>query len=173
VPRVRARLDIMGGIGPEGIYRSQYVVEEIEWIVAAGHDELVVHIDSHGGDLEEALEMAVALESCGLATVAQIEGFCGSAATLIALSCDVVYARPDAIFFIHEPTGGTRAERGLWRDAMLAFYVNKTGFPKARLEEMLKEEIHMPATLAASRGFIDGILEHGEPIPDADERMAG
>jgi ATP-dependent Clp protease protease subunit len=169
---MRTHLDILGGIGPEATYSAQCLIEGIAGAAAAGYDELVVHIDSHGGDLEEALEVAVALESCGLATVAEIEGICGSAATLIALSCEAVYARPDATWFIHEPTGGTRSERNLWRDALLNFYQKKTGFPKARLEEMMKEEVRMPAVLAASMGFIDGILGYGEPIPDVDERQA-
>ena len=83
--------------------------------------ELIVRINSPGGDLIEGLAMYDMLRAATVPTRAEIWGDCCSSATLVALGCDTIAMSPSSRWMIHEPQGaasGTLAEQRQYADSM-------------------------------------------------------
>lgn len=64
-------------------------------------DEINIHINSEGGNLDSATEIIAAIESCEATVNGHVNGFCASAATGVLLSCHNYIVGDGAIFMIH------------------------------------------------------------------------
>lgn len=64
-------------------------------------DEVNIHINSEGGNLDTANEIVAAIQSCQATVNGHVNGFCASAATGILLACHNYIVGTGAIFMIH------------------------------------------------------------------------
>ena len=181
---MRAELHINGPIDPD-IISEPYVAEFILAAKAAGFDRLLLRIDSTGGDVAEGLAIYRAVRESGLPATALIEGVCESSATIVALACDRVLARPHATLFFHELTtnapGGNAAELEAKaasvraaREQFVAIYCERTGLPRREAGALMATETRLDAYEAQRLGFVHRVLGYGErdPAEESAERVA-
>lgn len=131
--------------------------------------EIVLHINSPGGDVFDARAIATAIKQHKAVITAQIDGLCASAATYISAACDSVAMADGGFYMIHE--GWTLAmgnKKDLGKtiqllekvdDSILNDYQKKTGLDRDQLSNWMAEETWFSASEAKEHGFIDAILE--------------
>ena len=165
---------IYGEIGTE--IRSKEINEKIR----NTQGNLLIRINSYGGDVFHAVAIHNALKSRGNVEV-QIDGICASAATIIALGGAKIMMPANARFMIHNPTTllmgyydnekMNRIVRGLQsvENAIINMYKQKTKLSEEELRELMKGETWMNAEEAKEKGFIDEIIE---PVEDLQASIA-
>lgn len=131
-------------------------------------EAVIVNIHSPGGAVFEGRQIASMIKNLGKKTIAQIQSYCGSIATKIALSCDEVMIEPDARFMIHNASVGVegnkedlgsaiselaKIDKELSRD-----YQSKTQLPESQISEWMKEEKMFTGTEAVEAGFADKLI---------------
>lgn len=132
-------------------------------------DELIVHINSRGGDVIEGFAIHDALKSSGKKIITRIEGICYSIATVVSLSGEEREAFPNARFGIHNPYGGVEGEADdilrygekvkEYEKKILDFYVTTTGAAKETIEPLMKSDTEMSVDQALELKFITKIHE--------------
>lgn len=140
--------------------------------------DIVVRINSPGGDVQEAITIANALQRYKAKgkVVCAIDGMCASAATLIACACDSVTIADNAVYMIHLPETVTFGNVGehqksidvlamMFNDVMLPMYVNKTQGDSAQLALRCCQETWYNAKEAVAAGFADAVGN----VPDAED----
>jgi len=168
---------IYGRIGPECV-SAAYVKDWIETFRSVGVSSCLLQIDSPGGDADHAIYICNALTECDIEMTAIVEGECVSGATVIAMGCSTILARPNATFQLHDihvSMGEAAASiddlqaqakfMGQLREVIVGIYEARTGLPKARISQLMREERTWSAAEAVQRGFVDGILRYDEPFP--------
>lgn len=89
------------------ILEPEHYIQRIQMIRDASKDDIIyVRINSSGGHLDTALQLRKALLTTEAKVVTSIEGMCCSAATMLFLCGDVFEVSPEAIFMIHDYSGG-------------------------------------------------------------------
>ena len=148
-----------------------------EAIESLGPDEeLVLEINSPGGDVWAGFEIYGMLRACSGHTEAHIIAMAASAATTITSACDTVLASPVAQIMIHQPATAVGAyvnneyARQLMNflDSIKASIIN--GYvikaagkaTRARIEQLVDESTYMPVQDAIELGLVDGILDEDE-----------
>lgn len=126
-------------------------------------EELIVHIHSDGGDVEEGFAIHDYLRSLGKSITTKVEGNCYSIATVIALAGDKRVITSNANFLIHNPWGWTAGEReevqkyadelGKLEEKIADFYASKTNLSKEEALALMKVETSFNADEALARGF--------------------
>ena len=74
---------------------------------AGPNDVIYVHINSHGGQINTAIQMMRAMRETEATLVTSIEGACLSAATMIFLCGDVCEVSDHSQFMVHTYSGGS------------------------------------------------------------------
>lgn len=107
--------------------------------------------------------------------VAEIRGYCCSAATLVALACSRVEMTPSSSFMVHEPKGGCYGTLADWeagmvhfrqlRERILQIYAEKTGKPVEEVEQQMVSTSWLTAAQALEGGWIDAISGAAESLP--------
>ncbi|GAB6172002.1 hypothetical protein JCM15765_14800 [Paradesulfitobacterium aromaticivorans] len=134
---------------------------------------IVVWIDSWGGDTTAAAGIYNALkEHKGRVTV-KIDGKAVSAASVIAMAGEEVKISPVGIMMIHNPWTGIMGEAKDMRhvadvldevkETIINAYQLKTKKSRKKISEMMDNETWMSAKTAMSEGFVDEILYTSEP----------
>ncbi len=150
-----------------------------EAIEQLGADEdLILEINSPGGDVWAGFEIFGLLQGCRARTEAHIIAMAASAATTVCSACDTVLASPVAQVMIHQPStwGGYVNNDGArellnFLDSVRASIINGYVIKAAgktsrdRFEALVDESTWMPVQDAIDLGLVDGIL-------DADEEAA-
>jgi ATP-dependent protease ClpP protease subunit len=136
-------------------------------------DELVLDIDSPGGDLNVAARIVKSILASGLPTTAILE-YCASAASYIACAVDQTFARPGARLLLHNVSLSASTHRNaaaldrmadLARstdDLIVAVYCRKTGLSAARVRALMargEQGEVLELDEAIELGFVDGVLE--------------
>ena len=98
---ITADLYIINEIGSEGITAS-YVQDFLMRNKKA--EKINLHIDSGGGSVYEGYAIYNLLKNSGKSIDAHIISYCGSIATMIALSADNIYMNEHGRFMIHNPS---------------------------------------------------------------------
>lgn len=148
---------------------------------AAPEAQVLLRINSPGGDVTEGFALANVLRSHSGRKVALIEGVCASAATFPACACDQVQMHPESLFMIHAPWGLTEGGAEdmesyasvLEKMATLCvgLYQRKTGATEEQVRAWIKAETWMTPQEAKAAGFCDEILDAAAP-PSARARAA-
>jgi len=168
---MEATLKIYGDIGEEGI-SSTFVSEFLEQNKLANN--LVVKINSRGGDVQEGWTIHDLLVNSGKNIKTVGEGKIYSIATIIFLAGTEREIMKNADGLIHNPfipeytladaygsddllkiADGLRQEE----EKILDFYAEKTGADKAKLAEYMKEDTKLSAEDMLSLGFATKIVE--------------
>lgn len=130
-------------------------------------DELVVHIHSPGGDVNEGFAIYDALIATGKKIKTIGEGLVGSIATVPFLAGGEREMTPNAEFFIHNPwgfTGGDAEDVQKYadqlkkaQDKLAAFYAEKTGQAASSLALKMNNDTTLSANEAVDMGFATAI----------------
>lgn len=145
-----------------------------EAIKALGEDEeLILEINSPGGDVWAGFEIFGLLQACSASTEAHIIALAASAATTVCSGCDTVLASPVAQIMIHQPAASVdgymnnTATRQLQnfldsvRASIINGYVVKSGgkASRQRFEQLVDDSTYMPVQDAMELGLVDGLLD--------------
>jgi ATP-dependent Clp protease protease subunit len=141
---------------------------------------IVLHINSPGGDVFDARAISTAIKQHSSKITAQVDGLCASAATYISAACDSVSMADGGFYMIHE--GWTLAvgnKRDLNKTAellqkvdesILNDYERKTSLNRDELKAWMEAETWFSAEEAKDHGFIDSIIdEDAQPENSADK----
>lgn len=133
-------------------------------------EELILEINSIGGDVYGANEIYALLENCTHPTKAIIQSMAASAASYFIMACDHISMHLPAQLMIHRAscfacgnTGDLQQARQMLEttdSAILDVYCRKCGEKTSRedLEAMMAEETYINATDALKYGLIDSIV---------------
>ena len=138
----------------------------------AGED-LILEINSPGGDVWAGFEIYGLLQACRAGTEAHIIVMAASAATTVMCGCDRALASPVAQIMIHQPAAyveeylnndGARQLKNYLdsiKASILNGYVIKSAGKATRkkFEQLVDDSTWMPAQDALELGLIDGYLD--------------
>lgn len=139
----------------------------VENLVANGIKDLEVYINSGGGSVFEANEIANVLDAFTGNKVARLGALVASAATYIASKCDKVIASSNTAYMIHKPmmmVDGNADQieaqlknlRNLQANYALV-YSKKTGLTIKEIDALWKEDFWMNAQEAIDKKFVDEV----------------
>ena len=133
---------------------------------------LKINIHCVGGSVPEGFAIYDALRSSGRTISCNVEGDCHSMAIAILLAApkDRRTAAPNSHFLIHEVSGGVQGnttavtryaeEMQEMQNRMLDIYADRTGWDRAELETIMKEEKMRDAEFMLAHGFIGAINQY-------------
>lgn len=136
-------------------------------------EELVLQINSVGGDVDAASEIYSAIAACRNPTRAEIQSLAASAASYFPLACDFVAISPPAQMMIHCASwdiGGNKHEHQ-WvaqqldatDTSILDTYCRKCGEQhREELQKLMNEETYLTARQCLALGLVDGIIGDDE-----------
>ncbi|CDY77966.1 Prophage Clp protease-like protein [Caballeronia glathei] len=143
-------------------------IEQLD-AVAGGAAEVIVAVNSPGGDVFDAFTIYNALRRYAGKVTARVDGVAASAASLVVMAGDQVVMPENAMLMIHNPWTialGTAADlrstadmMDKARDGILAAYRRKSGQSDDELVAMMDAETWLTALEAQSLGFCDVIEE--------------
>lgn len=136
-------------------------------------ENLVLEINSPGGDVWAGFEIYGLLQACRADTEAHIIPMAASAASTVMCGCDKVLASPVAQIMIHQPAAfvvgylnndGTRHLQKYLdsiKASILNGYVIKSAGKASRrkFEQLVDDSTWMPAQDALALGLVDGYLD--------------
>ena len=136
-------------------------------------DEIVVRINSAGGEVLSANTIAVAIQeerSKGKKISCKIDGMCASAAVQIALSCEPVVIHRSAYMMIHNPMAllfGYYNSNELQeninflnsiKQGIMNTYTKKTGLSENEISKLMDDSTYMDGKKAVEMGFADSLM---------------
>lgn len=144
-------------------------------LARAAGDEVILIINSGGGDVLAGNDMAYTISQYSGETIADISGFCGSAASIISCSAKKVRAYPSAMYMIHNVSGGARGDYNEMdrqseilrkaNSAISILYQQKTGRTEKELLSLMNKESWFNAKEAKEYGFVDEIIGENGSVP--------
>lgn len=141
-----------------------------------GDRDVVVKINSPGGDLFEGIAIYNLLRKHPASVRVEILGWAASAASIIAMAGDEIVMGLGTFVMVHNAWGMVVGNRHDMRDAADLFdsfdgaiadiYAARTGQDRASIEKLMDAETFMGPTEAVSNGFADSVDDDMAP-PDA------
>ena len=144
---------------------------------------LVVHINSGGGDVFAATAIANSLKGYKGNVIISVEGICASAATIIACAGDSIKAARNSIFMVHNPTVGlvgyfdenevAKVQKSLSavKNSIITTYQTKTGKTADEISEIMTAETWYTAEEALENKFVDEISGEVESNFDDSKKI--
>src|SRR5471032_2090901 len=136
---------------------------------AASAAEVIVAVNSPGGDVFDAFAIYNALRRYAGRVTARVDGVAASAASLVAMAGDRIVMPENAMLMIHNPwtvaagsAADLRATADMMdkaRDGILAAYRSKSGQSDEDIVAMMDAETWLTALEAQALGFCDVIEE--------------
>lgn len=165
--------DYWGGIGPK------QVAEALDQFKADGVKDLVIYVNSPGGDVFDGLAIFNLIKRFEGKKRCVIDGLAASAASVVILAADTIEAGSGAMVMIHDPWSiamGNAADlrRGADRldkvaGELLGIYVSETGGDAEELRQLMQAETWLTAEEAMGRGFVDSVAAAGAPCEECGE----
>lgn len=139
----------------------------------ADADEIIVHINSRGGSVDEGFAIHDLLVNSGKKITTRVEGQASSIASVVLMAGSVRQITENSTVMIHNPWINPTIMAGLEADEIikigndmkqaetriLDFYVNSTGGTKDQIESFMKEETTFNADTAVELKFATEILK--------------
>lgn len=132
---------------------------------AGAVDEIVMYINSPGGDVFQGLAIYNQLARHQARKMVKVDGLAASIASIIAMSGDEIEMAANSMMMIHDPwamTAGSAADLRKTadsldkvRDSLLDTYVKRTDIDSDKVAAMMAEETWMNAAEAVELGFAD------------------
>lgn len=168
-----------------GISDQSRIIREIDSAIEAGATDIVFRISSFGGCAYQGFALYDRIDSLKIPTTAQIEGYCMSAATLVACACTKVVAGQASTFMIHDSWDfaiGNKEAMEISKKSlehvdskMARIYNLKTGMETKDLRKMMSANRESGTLLTAEKahelGFVDEIMG-SEQVAQAMQRIA-
>lgn len=136
---------------------------------AIGEKEIVVKINSPGGDMFEGIAIYNLLRAHPAKVTVDVMGIAASAASIIAMAGDEIRMGIGTQMMIHNAWGGVVGNRHDMRSAadifdgfdasLVDIYEARTGMKRAEIEAMMDAETFVRATEAVKIGFADIVAE--------------
>lgn len=127
-----------------------------------------LHIQSDGGLTFSALAIADTIKGMRVPVYSIAEGICASAATVIAAACKLRYARPNAVFLIHQVQGGTwgtfqqmQDQNKMYQmtmDKLKTFYMANSHLSEQQVTSLLERDSWFDSYKAIEYGLVDKII---------------
>lgn len=145
----------------------------------AGEGDIVVWINSPGGDCVAAAQIYnMLMDYKGNVTV-KIDGIAASAASVIAMAGTTVLVSPVSMLMIHNPMtmafgDTTEMEKAISmldevKESIINAYEIKSGLSRAKISHLMDDETWMDANKAIELGFADDMLSRPSFMSDKDE----
>lgn len=148
----------------------------------ANGDDLQVEINSGGGLVDAGAEIYTMLKSYEAPVTVNITGVAYSAASVIAMSGDVVQVSPVAMMMIHNVSGGAEGDfhdmenaADLLKksnDALANAYMQKTGKSKDEILALMDSTYWIGPQEAIDQGFADKMMFSDDKAPEAMKMTA-
>jgi len=126
-----------------------------------------VRINSPGGAVFEGLAIYNTLKNHPAKKIVHVDGMAASIASVIAMAGDEIRIAKNGFVMVHEPSSYARGKSTDLRriadmmdkvkNQMVDIYVERTGQPKADIEQMVSAETWMDSTEAKAKGFATDI----------------
>lgn len=133
-----------------------------------GGDDVVVNINSPGGDFFEGLAIYNLLREYEGRVTVRILGLAASAASIIAMAGDEIHIGRTAFLMIHNTWVMAAGDRHAFRDvadwlepfdaACADLYAARTGLDQVEIAAMLDRETWIGGQSAVDKNFCDGLL---------------
>ena len=138
-------------------------------LAEANGEEVTLLINSPGGDMTVGTEIYSLLRRYSGRSVALVQGFAASAATLLLQGATVRQAEPGALICVHNPSleaeGDYRDLKGAAdsarnaREAILDIYAQRSGADRSTLGNLMDKDIWISAGQAREEyGLLDEVL---------------
>ncbi|SKA01533.1 ATP-dependent Clp endopeptidase, proteolytic subunit ClpP [Cetobacterium ceti] len=164
----KATILIYGVVGDvfseEGISEKKIAEELLEY---GDLDEITVRINSPGGSVTSGIAIYNALKNNKAKKIVEIDGLCGSIATVIAMCGDKRIMNSATTFMIHNPLtmafgSKKELEKSIERleqikNDVIEIYNSVTNLGKEKLEKMMDDETYLSPEEALENGFITEI----------------
>lgn len=152
-------------------------------LTEANGDDVVIRINSNGGDIFAGSEIYDLISSYEGNTLIRIVGMAASAASVVAMAADSEIA-PTGLMMIHNVQSGTHGD---YRDmehsaevlkeanrSIMAAYREKTGMSEDELLALMDNETFMSADTAVEFGFVNKISDYSKEAkaPDSGIQLA-
>lgn len=141
----------------------------------AGDGDIVVWLNSEGGDVFAAIEIYNMLREYRGHVTIKISALAASAASVIAMAGDEVQISVAGMIMIHNPwtqAQGDSAEMTATakmldevKESIINAYEQKTHLPREEISRLMDDETWLPAKKAIELGFADKILYSEESTP--------
>nr|DAV78718.1 MAG TPA: Putative ATP dependent Clp protease [Caudoviricetes sp.] len=173
-PVTERTLFLNGTIAEESWFDDDVTPQLFKDELNAGEGDIVVWINSPGGDCVAAAQIYnMLMDYKGNVTV-KIDGIAASAASVIAMAGTRVLVSPVSMMMIHNPAtiamGDTaEMEKAIAmltevKDSIINAYEIKTGLSRAKLSHLMDAETWMDARKAVELGFADEIMKRAEAV---------
>lgn len=152
-------------------------------LVEANGDDVVIRINSNGGDIFAGSEIYDLISSYEGNVLIRIVGMAASAASVIAMAAESEIA-PTGLMMIHNVQSGTHGDyremehsAEVLREAnrsIMSAYREKTGMSEDELLSLMDNETFMSADTAIEFGFVDKMSDYGREAkaPDSGVQLA-
>lgn len=158
---------------------SSYSWYEDDITPAAFNDELkslekckniTVRINSGGGDVYAATAIFTRLKDHAANITVKIDGWCCSAATIIAMAGDTVEISAGGVFMIHDPAAGllgyynaeelekVQSRLETIKQSIINTYMLRTEKTEEEIKELMTAETWLTADEAVDMGFCDSVM---------------
>lgn len=147
-------------------------------------NEIVVRINSNGGEVTAANVIAVAIQEArkgGKKISCKIDGMCASAAVQIALSCSPVIIHQSAYMMVHNPmavlfgyyNSSELSETISFLDSIkqgiMNTYTSKTGLSEEEISKLMDDTTYMDGKKAVEMKFADALMFDEEEEEEEEE----
>lgn len=165
-------LILYGDISKTGWWGDEITPKQFsDELMALGDvEEIVVRINSSGGDVFAAFAIYTRLKDHKARIVVKIDGWAASAATIIAMAGDVVMIPAVGAFMIHDPAVGAfgyyqekdlnklAAELQVIKNCIINAYALKTGKTQDDIAAIMSAETWYDGQAAVENGFCDELM---------------
>ncbi|MBS6063671.1 MAG: ATP-dependent Clp protease proteolytic subunit [Peptostreptococcaceae bacterium] len=171
-----AEITIYGNISDtvdweSGDINPEFFSSDLKWLQENNQiNELVVRINSSGGDVFAATAIYSRLKEFPAKKTVKIDGWAASAATIIAMAGDTVQIAPNGSLMIHDPLFGLEGyfnaddltkfieQLNIIKKSIINAYKDKTGKTEEELSELMRAETWYTGQEAVDAGFCDSLL---------------
>ena len=138
-------------------------------------DTLEVLINSGGGSVFDAFSIFTQLRKFDAKVITQIEGIAASAAAFISQAGDEREMSENALFMIHESSGGAFGNKGVMEkmklilgkiDKVLEMTFHRTSNQNlTEIKQLMDDETFLTAQESMDKGFVDSITDFSDEAP--------
>ena len=157
-----------------GVMSANKLLESLK--DSQGISQIVLHINSEGGDMFEGIAIYNLLRSSGVEITAVIEGECSSSASIIAMSASKIIMKRGSIIMIHKPFSYAFGDDEhfskiaetlkIMNESIIDIYQARTGLARETINDLMSKETYMSGEMAKNLGFCDE-YENAEPEENA------
>lgn len=138
-------------------------------------EELVVRINSGGGDVFAANAIYCRLRDLGAKVTVKIDGWAASAATIIAMAGDVIQIPRNGVFMVHDPAmtvwdtfraedfDKMAQELRVIKQSIVNAYTDRTHMKTEEINAIMAAETWWTGEEAVAKGFCDSLMFEADP----------